>query len=200
MQRIVGGIEIEDDLFGGRLVRLQEQRHKQSFNRRRIMRDLVIPRHPIPAQLKPVERRFASHRRALRSHRFELTRQHRHQRIVTQFVVVVQILLAKRDPEHPLTDQRYDLMLDQVSPPLVVKARRKPIDHPDRSIRRSQKQRPGVRRHKAGIKSCFHSATFNGSKIKLFCATPSASGLSSNQLKVAAAQRLSLIRSLDAPN
>jgi hypothetical protein len=36
---------------------------------------------------------------------FELTRQHRHQRIVTQFVVVVQILVAKRDPEHTLTDQ-----------------------------------------------------------------------------------------------
>ena len=134
------------------------------------------------------------HRRAILSPRLELTRQHRHQRVVAQLVVVVEIFVAERDPEHPLTDQRYDLMLDQVSPPLVVKARRKPIDHPDRSIRRSEKQRPGVRRHKAGIKSCFHSATFNGSKIKLFCATLRRHrGSPRIQLKVAAAQRLSLI-------
>jgi hypothetical protein len=44
--------------------------------------------------------------------RFELTRQHRHQRIVTQVVVVVEILIAKRDLEHPLTDQRHDHVLD----------------------------------------------------------------------------------------
>jgi hypothetical protein len=36
---------------------------------------------------------------------FKLTCQHRHQRIVTQFVVVVQILVAKREPEHPIAAQ-----------------------------------------------------------------------------------------------
>jgi hypothetical protein len=31
---------------------------------------------------------------------------------VTQFVVVVQIFIAKRDPEHPLTDQCHHLVLN----------------------------------------------------------------------------------------
>jgi hypothetical protein len=30
-----------------------------------------------------------------------------------RFVVVVEILIAMRDPEHPLPDQGHDLMLDQ---------------------------------------------------------------------------------------
>ena len=55
-----------------------------------------------------------------------------------QLVVVVEILVAKRDPENPLTDQGRDLVLDPLRMPLVVKARRKPVHHTDRSIGRSQ--------------------------------------------------------------
>jgi hypothetical protein len=75
---------------------------------------------------------------------FELTRQHCHQRIVTQFVVVVQILIAKRDPEHPLTDQCHHLVLNKFRTPHVVKARRKPTHHPhhpDGEICRAQGRR-----------------------------------------------------------
>jgi hypothetical protein len=42
----------------------------------------------------------------------ELARQYRHHRIVSQLVVVVEILVAKRDPKNPLTDQGRDLVLD----------------------------------------------------------------------------------------
>jgi hypothetical protein len=33
---------------------------------------------------------------------------------VAQLVVVVEILVAERNPEHTLADQRRDLMLDQI--------------------------------------------------------------------------------------
>jgi hypothetical protein len=62
-------------------------------------------------------------------------------------------------------------MFDQLRSPLVVEARRKPADHSDRPIRRSQKQRTRIRRHRAAIKRRFHSAAFNASKIKPFRAT-----------------------------
>jgi hypothetical protein len=62
-------------------------------------------------------------------------------------------------------------MLDQILPPPVVKARGKPIHHSDRSIRRPQQQRSRSRRHQTPVKSCFHKAAFNHSKIKAFCAT-----------------------------
>ncbi len=51
MDRIVGGVEIEDDLLGRPLVRLQEEGHEQPLDRRRIMGDLVVARRLRPAQL-----------------------------------------------------------------------------------------------------------------------------------------------------
>ena len=60
---------------------------------------------------------------------------------MAQFVVVVQILIAQRDPKHPLPDQGRDLVLDQFRAPHVVKERCLPIHYSDRTIRRAQKQR-----------------------------------------------------------
>ena len=54
VQRVVGGIDIEDDLRGWRLMRLQEERDEQAFNGGRIMRDLVIACRLRSAQLKTV--------------------------------------------------------------------------------------------------------------------------------------------------
>jgi len=44
--QIVGGIEIKNDLPRRPLVRIQEQRDEQAFNRRRILADLVRPSDP----------------------------------------------------------------------------------------------------------------------------------------------------------
>jgi hypothetical protein len=66
----------------------------------------------------------------------------------------------------PLTEQGRDLMLDVFRTPLVMKARRKPVHHSDRSIGRSQQQRSGVGSDQPGIECRFHTAAFHGSKIK----------------------------------
>jgi hypothetical protein len=65
----------------------------------------VVARRRKLAQLQPVQRRLAGNRRAILAPRRELARQYRHHRIVPQLVVVVEILVAERDPEHPLTDR-----------------------------------------------------------------------------------------------
>jgi hypothetical protein len=101
MQRIVRGIEINDDFPGRRLVRLQEQRDKQRLDRRRIVRDLMVTRRHLTAQLQPVERRLAGHRRTIHATCLQLTRQYRHHRIVPQLVVVVKVLVTERNPEYP---------------------------------------------------------------------------------------------------
>ena len=82
----------------------QEQVDEQPLDSHRIVTDLVIARRLQAAQLQPVERRLAGHRRAILAACSELTREHRQHRIVAQLVVVVEILLAKRNPEHPLAD------------------------------------------------------------------------------------------------
>jgi hypothetical protein len=77
----------------------------------------------------------------------------------------------KRNPEHPLADQRHHLVLDQFRAPHVVKARGQSIHHPDRAIRRAQQQRSGVRRDRARIERRYHRAAFNRFKFKEIRAT-----------------------------
>ena len=56
-----------------------------------------------PAEFQPVERRLAGHRRAfLVTARLELAGQHRHHRIMAQFVMVVQVLVAERGGDDAL--------------------------------------------------------------------------------------------------
>ena len=60
--------------------------------------------------LQPVQRALASERRAAPVPRLEPTKHHPEHRVVPQPVVVDQVLVAERNPEHPLPDQRRHLM------------------------------------------------------------------------------------------
>ena len=171
VQRIVRRIQIENDLPRGSRVQLNEQIDEQMPDRHRIVTDPVIARRFKRAQFQPIERRLARNWRAICAPRLELAGQYRHHRIVAQFVVIVEVLVAKCDPEHPLPDQGRDLVLDQFRSPLIAKAPRKPIDHSNRAIRGPQQQPSRIRRHQSAVKSGFHRAAFNNSKIKAFCAT-----------------------------
>ncbi len=166
VQRIIGRIEVENDLPRCALMRLHKQVDQKILDGHRIVADLVVARRLQLAQLQPVQRRLAGNRRAILTPRYELARQYRHHRIVPQFVVVVEILVAERDPEHALTHQGRDFVLDPFMTPLVVKARRKPVHHSDRSIGRSQQQCSCVGGDQPAIECRFHTATFHGSKIK----------------------------------
>ena len=112
MQRIVGRIEIVDDLSRRLLMRLDEQIDQQPINRRRIVGDLVIARRLRLRQFEAVQCRFASHRRTVFAPRRKLAREHRENRIMAQVVMVDEIFIAKRDPENPLPNERLNLVLD----------------------------------------------------------------------------------------
>ena len=58
------GIEVEDDLFGRDLVRLEEQVDEQPFDRRAGVPDLVVARRLGRRVLEPVQRALAGKRRA----------------------------------------------------------------------------------------------------------------------------------------
>jgi hypothetical protein len=62
-------------------------------------------------------------------------------------------------------------MLDLRLAAMVAKAVRKSIHQIDRSIGRAKQQRSSIRRHQSAVERCFHSATFNDSKIEPFCVT-----------------------------
>ncbi len=200
MQRIIGGVEIEGDLARRRPMRLEKQIDEQSVHRLRIVADLVVARWFRLRQFQPVQRRLAGHCGAVRAPRPKLPRQHRHQWIVAQRLMVVEVLVAERDGEYPLPDKRRDRMLDMGLGSPIDKARCQPIHHPDRPIRRAQQQRPRIRCDRTTVK---RRTTWRLRRLQIQKYpgyTLSASGLSSNHQEVVLAKQLSLIRSPDALN
>ena len=153
------------------MVRLHEHIDQQPLDRRPLIGDLVIARRLPPAQLQTVERRLAGRRRAVRASGFQLARQHRHDRIAAQVVVVIEIFIAERDRKHPLAHQGRYRVLDQILAAMIAKAPRKTTNQINRPIGRSQQQASGVRGHQPRIECRFHSPAFDHSKIKPFCAT-----------------------------
>jgi len=135
------------------------------------MGDPVITRRLRAAQFKTVERRFAGHRRAVRPPRRKLASQHRHDGIATQLVVVVDVLVAQRNSNHPLPHQRRHTVLDQVLVTLVDKAFGKTTDYSNLAVRRPQQQRASVRRDRSTIETTHNFAASNGCKFEQVRAT-----------------------------
>ena len=185
---------------GARSCASRNRSTSRCLDRRRIVADLVIARRFQLAQLQPVERRLAGHRRAILAPRRKLARQHRHHRIVAQLVVVVEILVAERDRQTPAARP--------ASPPRARStpraARRESTPQTDPSVRSPDPSPPAATlphptspvRHQTPLPQGGLQQFQNQSILRY---TLSASGLSSNRSKVVVAQQLSLIRSPDAP-
>jgi hypothetical protein len=54
VQRVIRGVQVENDLLGRRRMRLEEQVDEQPFDRRAVMADLVLARRPGGCVLEPV--------------------------------------------------------------------------------------------------------------------------------------------------
>jgi hypothetical protein len=124
MQRIVSGIEIGNDLPRWSWVGLREELNEKPLDPLWLMADFVIARRRWNAPLEAVERRLAGDRRAILSSCLQLSGEHCHDRVMAM-IVVVQVLVAERDPENPLADQRGDFVFDEVLAPGVLEAGRK---------------------------------------------------------------------------
>jgi hypothetical protein len=121
----------------------EEEVDEQSLDRRRLVADLVIARGGLARELKPVQRRLARHRGAVAAASLKLGRQNRHQRVVTKLVVIIEVLIAERNPERPLTDERGDRVLDEPRVSGVAETSRKSAEpDPDVAPRRLRARRP----------------------------------------------------------
>ena len=196
--RIIRGIEIEDDLLGRSFVCLRNRSTSSRLMAIRIVADLVIA-----ARLQQLSSsRLSVHLPAsgctVLSPRRKLARQRRQHRIMAQLVVIVEILIAKRNPEHPLADQRHHLVLDQMPGARVMKAGRKPLRRPLLIVRRPRSSRQH-RRDRTSIEAWPQLRALQRLQIQTNLRySLSASGRSSNHSKVVAPQQLSLIRRPDA--
>ena len=199
MQGVVRRVEIEDDLFRRLLVRFEKDVDQQALDRRRVVRDLTVPRRGLARQFQTVQRGFAGDRSAIRAPRFELAGQHRHHRIVAQVVVVVEILIAEREAEHALANQRGHSMLNKPGIAHVAKAAGQATNEIDRLVGRPQEQPARVRRHRPAVEFGDHRPPLNRCKLARLRATLRLHrGPSPHPRKYLSQNNLSLIRSLDA--
>jgi Zinc-binding dehydrogenase len=85
---------------------------------------------------------------------------------MTQLIVIIEILIAERDSKYPLANQSHDLVFNEVWTPQIVKAASESLHHADRSIRRTQQQRTGIRGDRAGVERGYHLPPFDGFKFE----------------------------------
>ena len=123
----------------------------------------------------------------------------RHQRVVTKPIVIVQVLVAERDAEHTLADERGDRVLDEPWVSRVAETSREPPNFnsdagPRRPtagrLRSTSAPRHRTRRPPAGLQPVQMRSV-------LRC-TPSASGHPCKSAQVVLAKQLLLIRRPDA--
>jgi len=112
MQRVVGSVEVEDDLLGRRPVRFEKEFDEQPLDGRPIVADPVIARGCPRRMLKWVQGALAGERGAVLALGPKLADERRQHRIVAQLIMVDQVLIAERDPEHPLRHHGRDAVLN----------------------------------------------------------------------------------------
>jgi hypothetical protein len=79
----------------------------------------------------------------------ELAHQHAHDGIVRELIVIDEVLIAERDADDALADQRAHRMLNQRRHPSITQAGRETTDEPDRPVCLPEQQRTGIRRDRA---------------------------------------------------
>jgi hypothetical protein len=145
-------------------MRVEEELDHQPLDRSPIVADLAVAVRPSGRVLEPVERALAGQRRAVRPPRRKLAGKDRQHRVMAQLVVVEEIFVAERDPDHPLADQGRQLVLDRFLPPAVDEAGCEPLDQADRPVGGAQQQRTRIRRDRPAVERRHHRAALDHSK------------------------------------
>jgi hypothetical protein len=166
VQRVVGGIEIKDDLLRCLVLRFQKDIDKQPPDGSAVMADPMVAGRFRCAQLQPVQRALPCQRGAAAPPCFELADQRRQHRVAPQLVMVEQVLIPERDPYDTLCHHGRHAVLDQLRHPLVRKAGGKVYSQPDRTIGLAQQQRPGIRSDRTTVERCHHGTALDRCKIE----------------------------------
>ena len=133
------------------------------------MSDLVIARRRrgraySRRMLKPVQRRLARQRFAaiaipfaLLARQIALARKQRQQRIVPQLVVIVEVLVAQRQPVDALAHQLAHAVLAALGVAMIAEARRQPLQQLQPPVDLAQQDRSPVGADRAAVKPRRHS-------------------------------------------
>ncbi len=87
---------------------------------------------------------------------------------MAQLVVIVEILVAERDPTDPLADQSGKLVHHKFRRPVIDEAGRDTIKQSDRGSAMAQQQRTAIRADRPAIEHRDNAVSIKGFKLKLF--------------------------------
>ena len=166
VQRVVGRVHVQHDLLRGLRVCLQEQLHQQRVEPLRIGHDAlvaVLPGLLGGAQLEPVEGAGAGQRMApvalahaaLTGHVGAAERE-REQAVVAQGVMVIDILVAEREPVQALGDQVLQGMLAARRIAVIAEAGGHAGGQLEGAVGGPQDDGPAVRGHAAAVEAGDH--------------------------------------------
>lgn len=162
VQRIVGGVEVEHHLASVAPQALHAEAQQERPGPGGVEVHLVVAALAVTGQLQPVERGSGGERRAV-----ELVGRGRQERIVTQGRVVVEVLVAERQAQHPLGEQRAHRVRDEVRIAPVHEARGEFARQPQRAIQIAQQQHACVGTEASAVKTRDHLSRTKGLKRKL---------------------------------
>jgi len=144
MQGVVGGVEVQDDLLGRLVVHLQIHVDEEPLDVAVTGNDLLVSTRFVGTdrrQLQTIQRVATC--QCLTSITFASTfatgqivspRQQCHQRIVPEFVTIVEVFVAKRNAHHALGEQLFDRVFDQFQVAMVTKTGGELPDHIERLV------------------------------------------------------------------
>jgi hypothetical protein len=171
VQRVVGGVEIEDDPARRRLVRFEKEVDEQALDRFAVMADLMVARGADRRVLEPVQRALAGKRGAVPASRLELAGEGCEHRVVAQLIVIDKILVAERDAEHPLRDHGLDGVLDLPPDPAVIETGGEPLHQADGPVGGPEQERSGIRGDLPAVERGHHLAPLDHFKPEQVAAT-----------------------------
>ena len=166
VERDVGRVQVQHDFGGRRGVRLDVEVSEQPVDGFGRVADLVIA-SCASHQLQPVQRAFAGQRRF----QFPLAAEQSQQRIRAQLLVVVQVLVAQRQPVDALRQHLPDRVLHLLLIAPVTEAGGQTPQQVDLAIHLTQQQSPTVRGDLTGGEASFHTTRKMSCKCERFLVT-----------------------------
>ena len=142
VERDIGRVQVQHDLLGRGRVRFDVKIAQQPVDRFRRVADLVIA-PCAPHQLQPVQRALTGQRLV----QLPLATEQGHERIRAQLLVVVQVLVAQRQPVDALRQHRRQLVSDEQRRAAIREAGGQTAQQVDLPLHLAQQQRTAIAGH-----------------------------------------------------
>jgi hypothetical protein len=184
VQRVIRGVEIEDDLLrrcgvgdtgprfrqaelGGKARGgVEEEIDEQGLDSRRISGDPGVAGGFGLAPFQAVERALAGHGGAVGGGGGALAGEHCHDRVMAELVMVVEVLVSESDAGDALHQQRLDPVFDQVGIAMILEAAGKPAGQAEHLVGGAKQQGAGVGGDGTAVEIGHHFVALDGCKVE----------------------------------